>query len=112
AGIREAIRLHADIVSISLAGPVGTDDLAAAVAEAAGGGVLVVAGAGNCSCDTMHYPAGYDGAVAVAAARPFGDGWTLRDRATRGEWVDVAAWAGSSSEATAVVAGMVGQRMA
>ena len=67
-GIDWAVRNGMHIISMSLGAATGSQAVADAVARAEAAGVLVVASAGNFGCcNTVGYPAAYDGVVAVAA---------------------------------------------
>ena len=118
-GIRWAVEHGADVINLSLGGTSGGPDLAAALAEAASAGVVVVAAAGNDGSTVPHYPAAVDSVIAVAGTSGY-DPATLHGNSTRGaSWVDVAApfcnrfddsdtiFCGTSS-ATPVVAGLAG----
>ncbi|MCS7208561.1 MAG: S8 family serine peptidase [Fimbriimonadales bacterium] len=78
----------AQVISLSLGGTAGTQQLADAVNYAWNRGCLVVAAAGNNGNNAPFYPAAYENAVAVAATDP-------ADRLTSfsqfGAWVDIAA---------------------
>ncbi len=87
--VRWSTEQGADVINISLGGPVGDPLLRAAVEDAHAAGVLVVASAGNDGTTSLNYPAAYPTVLAV--------GSTTRDGAARshfsqyGAWVDVAA---------------------
>ncbi len=70
-GIANAIRYAADhgaqVINMSLGGPLPSAVLGKAVAYAHSKGVTVVCAAGNEKRSRVGYPAGHDGAVAVAA---------------------------------------------
>ena len=70
-GIANAIRYAADhgahVINMSLGGPLPSSVLGKAVAYAHEKGVTVVCAAGNEKRSRVGYPAGHDGAVAVAA---------------------------------------------
>jgi|JI6StandDraft_1071083.scaffolds.fasta_scaffold00059_9 serine protease len=70
-GIANAIRYAADhgaqVINMSLGGPLPSSVLGKAVAYAHDKGVTVVCAAGNEKRSRVGYPAGHDGAVAVAA---------------------------------------------
>jgi subtilisin family serine protease len=88
AGIVWATDHGARVVNMSVAGPAGTDTLAAAVRYAADGGVLMVAAAGNDGAVAPTYPASYPGVVAVGATVL---GRTLYPFSNRGSWVALTA---------------------
>lgn len=87
-GITWAADNDAHVLSLSLGGNAGTQQLADAVNYAWNRGCLVVAAAGNNGTNAPFYPAYYENAVAVAAS-------DLNDRLTDfsqyGAWVDIAA---------------------
>lgn len=116
-GIRWAVEHGADVVNLSLGGPVGGPDLDAALAEAAAADVVVVGAAGNDGSTSPHYPAAVSSVIAVAGTSTYSPP-TVHASSTRGDsWVDVAApfcnrfddstavFCGTSS-ATPMVAGM------
>ncbi len=65
--IVKAVDSNANIISISLASPVGNAVLAAAVQYAADNDVIVVASAGNDGGERVSYPAAYPEVIAVGA---------------------------------------------
>jgi thermitase len=87
-GITWAADNGAHVLSLSLGGTAGTQQLADAVNYAWNRGCLVVAAAGNNGSNAPFYPAFYENALAVAASDP-------DDRLTNfsqyGAWVDIAA---------------------
>jgi thermitase len=87
-GITWAADNGAHVLSLSLGGNAGTQQLADAVNYAWNRGCLVVAAAGNNGSNAPFYPAAYENALAVAASDP-------NDRLTNfsqyGAWVDIAA---------------------
>ncbi|MCS6919600.1 MAG: S8 family serine peptidase [Fimbriimonadales bacterium] len=87
-GITWAADNGAHIISLSLGGTTGTQQLHDAVNYAWNRGCLVVAAAGNNGVPSPFYPAFYENALAVAATDP-------NDRLTSfsqyGAWVDIAA---------------------
>jgi len=70
AGMQWAVEHHMDVASMSLGADQGNDSLKAAVEAMAANGVVLIAAAGNSgpSDNTVGYPAGYEGAVAIAAS--------------------------------------------
>ncbi len=96
-GIADAIRYAADegahVINMSLGGPFPSRALKKAVAYAHAKGVTVICAAGNDGKKKLGYPAGYPGAVAVAA--------TQYDRSTTfysnyGKNLDIAAPGGNT----------------
>jgi thermitase len=87
-GITWAADNGAHVLSLSLGGTAGTQQLADAVNYAWNRGCVVVAAAGNNGSNAPFYPAFYENALAVAATDP-------TDRLTNfsqyGAWVDIAA---------------------
>ncbi|MDE2491392.1 MAG: S8 family serine peptidase [Elusimicrobia bacterium] len=69
-GIEWAADNGADVINMSLGGPSGSAAMERAVKYALSKGVVVVAAAGNSgpNPDTVGYPAGYPGVIAVAAS--------------------------------------------
>ena len=84
AAVTHAVDNGADIINLSLAGTGYNQTLAGKVADAAAAGVLVVAAAGNANSDTVHYPAGYPGALGVAMSN---DDDRRRTGSNYGDWV-------------------------
>lgn len=78
----------AAVLSMSWGTDTPSEFLRAAIAEAQGRGVVVVAAVGNEPLGRPYYPAGYPGVIAVAAAMPDGRPW---DQSNYGEFVVVAA---------------------
>jgi subtilisin len=67
-GIDWAVANGMHVINMSLGATTGSQAVADAVARAEAAGVLVVASAGNSGCcNTVGYPAAYDGVLAVAA---------------------------------------------
>ncbi len=89
AGVVWAVDHGADVVNLSLGGPVGSRALASAIAYAESHGVVVVAAAGNAGTTTVTYPADYPTVLSVAATST--DGTTRASYSSYGSWVDVAA---------------------
>lgn len=68
AGIDWAVANDMHVINMSLSGTAGSIALADAVAAAQAAGVLVVSAAGNSGCcNTVGYPAKYDGSMAIGA---------------------------------------------
>jgi len=87
-GIIWAADNGAHVLSLSLGGNAGTQQLADAVNYAWNRGCLVVAAAGNNGSNAPFYPAYYENALAVAASDPND---RLTDFSQYGAWVDIAA---------------------
>ncbi|GIV05258.1 MAG: hypothetical protein KatS3mg016_0833 [Fimbriimonadales bacterium] len=87
-GITWAADNGAHIISLSLGGTAGTQQLRDAVNYAWNRGCLVVAAAGNNGTNAPFYPAYYENALAVAATDPTD---TLTSFSQYGAWVDIAA---------------------
>lgn len=87
-GITWAADNGAHIISLSLGGTAGTQQLHDAVNYAWNRGCLVVAAAGNNGSNAPFYPAFYENALAVAATDPSD---TLTSFSQYGAWVDIAA---------------------
>jgi serine protease len=68
-GIRWAADHGANVINMSLGGPMPVGTIASAVKYARGKGVVVVAAAGNDGRGRVSYPARYPGVVAVAATQ-------------------------------------------
>jgi len=73
AGIAQAIRWAADhganVINMSLGGPMAMGTMGSAVKYARGKGVIVVAAAGNDGKGRVSYPARYPGVIAVASTQ-------------------------------------------
>jgi subtilisin len=69
-GITWATSARVDVINMSLGGPTGSTALQRAVAKAIGAGVVVVCAAGNSgpNPNTVGFPGGYPGVIAVAAS--------------------------------------------
>ncbi|MCX7924238.1 MAG: S8 family serine peptidase, partial [Fimbriimonadales bacterium] len=87
-GIIWAADNGAHIISLSLGGVTGTQQLYDAVNYAWNRGCLVVAAAGNNGSNAPFYPASYENVVAVAATDPND---YLTSFSQYGAWVDIAA---------------------
>jgi len=70
AGINWAAQNGVDVINMSLGGPAGSAALQRAVKQALSAGVVIVAAAGNSgpNPDTVGFPGGYPGVIAVAAS--------------------------------------------
>ena len=66
-GIEWATLNHAQVISMSLSSPEGSQALEAVCAAARDAGVVLVAAAGNESSDAPHFPAAYPSVIAVGA---------------------------------------------
>ena len=88
AGVNAAVDAGADVISLSLGGPMGSRRLAAAVDRAVAADVVVVAAAGNAGTTEAFYPAAYEGVLAVAGHDRDGQRYRWSNH---GDWVDVAA---------------------
>ncbi|MEM6999846.1 MAG: S8 family serine peptidase [Pseudomonadota bacterium] len=82
----------ADIINLSLGGPVSSQIMQDTINEIASIGVLVVASAGNDNSDLPQYPAAYDNVFAVSATRIDN---SIAGYSNRGQHVDLAAPGGS-----------------
>ena len=85
-GIVWAVDHGAEIINLSLAGPSTGELLGDAVAYALAENVVVIAAAGNNASVEPHYPAAYDGVVAVSTDWSY---WGAV--ANRGPWIDLVA---------------------
>ncbi|MFI5363243.1 MAG: S8 family peptidase, partial [Elusimicrobiota bacterium] len=85
-GIDWATKAGADVINMSLGGPIGSAALERAVQKALAAGVVVVCAAGNSGPDpdSVGFPGGYPGAIAVAAS---GRGDDVADFSSRGRAV-------------------------
>ena len=70
AGISWAANAGVDVINMSLGGPNGSAALERAIKQALASGVVIVAAAGNSgpNPDTVGFPGGYPGVIAVAAS--------------------------------------------
>ena len=66
-GIYQAIEAGADIINLSLGSATYSDVEQKAVTEAYQKGIAVICSSGNYNTTAVHYPSGYEGAIAVAA---------------------------------------------
>jgi subtilisin family serine protease len=78
----------ADVINLSFGGYDYDALLATAIRDASNFGAVVVAAAGNNGSNEVFYPAGYPGAVSVAAVA---EGGSLASFSNYGSWVDTAA---------------------
>jgi subtilisin len=69
-GINWAAKNRVDVINMSLGGPTGSAALARSIKQALAAGVVIVAAAGNSGPDpdTVGFPGGYPGVIAVAAS--------------------------------------------
>jgi membrane-anchored mycosin MYCP len=92
-GIREAVRLHANVINLSLVTTQDRPEVRAAVAEALANNVVLVAAVGNShdqgrDTDPPSYPAAYDGVIGVGA---IGEDGTRLAGSQVGGYVDLVA---------------------
>ena len=66
-GIQLAMEAGADIINMSLGSGAYSEAEQAIVSEAYSKGIAVICSAGNSNSTAPHYPAGYEGAIAIAA---------------------------------------------
>lgn len=78
----------ADVINMSLGGPVRETELEKAVSYASARGVVMVAAAGNSGVDEKTYPAAFDGVIAVGASDENDGRYAFSNHGT---WVSVAA---------------------
>lgn len=88
AGIVYAVKHHADVINLSLAGAYPSNVVANAVAYARARGVVVVAAAGNEGSGRKFYPAALPGVISVGATS---GNDALYHWSNYGAWVKVAA---------------------
>lgn len=88
----------ADIVNLSLGGPIHSTGLQHAVQAAANAGALLVAAAGNDGVSTRFYPAAYPEVLAVAAIGP---DYQLASYSNFGSTIDIAAPGGDQADGDA-----------
>ena len=88
AGIVFAVDQGADIINLSLGGPIGSAILEDAIEYAAAHGVLMVTGSGNTGTNAPFYPAYYPQTVAVGATTRSDEVWGLSNY---GDAVDLTA---------------------
>lgn len=87
-GMQMAIEKGVQVVSMSFGGPQYSASMQELCNQAAERGITLVAAAGNENTNAIHYPAGYDNVISVAAV-DIDD--TLSFFSNYGEWVDIAA---------------------
>jgi type VII secretion-associated serine protease mycosin len=87
-GITWATDHGANVINLSLGGPLDDDALRAAVAYAISHNVVVVAAAGNDGAETVEYPAAYPDVIAVSATGHTG---ALTSFSSWGSRIDIAA---------------------
>ncbi|HEY3999966.1 MAG TPA: S8 family serine peptidase, partial [Candidatus Xenobia bacterium] len=92
-GIRFAADHHANVINMSLGGPMGTMALKDACRYAYRKGVTIVCAAGNSGSTNTGYPAKYDVCLAVSSIR---DDNTLAWYSNRGSRIDIAAPGGDT----------------
>lgn len=78
----------AQVINMSLGGPIYTYSEQIAVTAAHDAGITVCASTGNDFSNNMKYPGAYDNLIAVAA---MDESWQKSDFSTYGAWADVAA---------------------
>ncbi len=88
ASIRYAVDQGADVISNSWGGGGFSETLNGAIADAYAQGVFLVASAGNSNSSSVHYPAGYQRMMSVAATDSQDQKASF---SSYGSWVDVAA---------------------
>ncbi|MDM8546974.1 S8 family peptidase [Candidatus Venteria ishoeyi] len=85
---------RADVLNLSLGGPMISAELSSAIAQARTAGVLVVAAAGNNGNSQATYPAALEGVISVAAVGP---DKRHASYSNTGATIDIAAPGGSTS---------------
>jgi subtilisin family serine protease len=88
AAIQYAVDMNVKIISISFGGGYYDTTFALACAYARTSGVLVFASAGNSNSQTIQYPAGHVGVIAVAATDSFD---VKASFSNYGTWIDICA---------------------
>ena len=78
----------ADVINMSLGGPIYNESEQTAVSNAHNAGITVCVAMGNDHANCRKYPVGYDDVIAVAA---LDESWQKSDFSTFGSWADVAA---------------------
>ncbi|MBR5376495.1 MAG: S8 family serine peptidase, partial [Lachnospiraceae bacterium] len=79
--------IRAQVINMSLGGPLYANTEQEAVTKAWKRGITVCVAMGNDTASCVKYPAGYDHVVAVAA---MDESWSKSDFSTFGDWADVA----------------------
>lgn len=87
-GILYAISQKADVINMSLGGPMESPILEEAVKKAVDAGITIVAAAGNDYGESISYPAAYEGVISVSATN---DKNKLAEFSSYGAYVDIAA---------------------
>ncbi|WP_394138503.1 S8 family peptidase [Cytobacillus oceanisediminis] len=87
-GILYAVSQKADVINMSLGGPMESPILEEAVKKAVDAGITVVAAAGNDYGESISYPAAYEGVISVSATN---DKNKLAEFSSYGAYVDIAA---------------------
>ncbi len=86
--IMHAVDMGADIISCSWGGTSYSETLVEAIEYAIDHGVMVIAAAGNSNSNSLHYPAAYQGVIAVSAT----DQNDIKASFSNyGNWIDVSA---------------------
>ena len=101
-----AIQQGADVINLSLGADADSKILQDKITEAIDKGIVVIAAAGNDNQETVRYPAGYDGVIAVTAV----DHNSLKAGFSNfGSWIDLSA---PGVGITSTVIGPLGQGFA
>ncbi|MFA6525510.1 MAG: S8 family serine peptidase [Patescibacteria group bacterium] len=93
-GIDFAVENGADIINLSLGGPVSSASLEEAIHDARSAGVIVIAATGNSGTGTLLYPARYDDVIAVGAT---GVNDEIADYSNYGTGIDLVAPGGNGA---------------
>lgn len=94
-GIRFAADNGADVINLSLGGPVGASYLEDALEYAHSKGVTIVAASGNDGASSVSYPAAYDDYVIAVGATRFDE--KIASYSNRGSSLDIVAPGGDTS---------------
>ncbi|MFW9894683.1 MAG: S8 family peptidase, partial [Candidatus Thorarchaeota archaeon] len=86
--IMHAVDMGADIISCSWGGTSYSTTLVEAIEYATDHDVMVIAAAGNSNSDSLHYPAAYEGVIAVSATDQNDNKASFSNY---GDWIDVSA---------------------
>ena len=86
-GLDWAMNNGAKVVNMSLGGPGTNSAMQAKITELVNAGIVIVAAAGNTGDSEVHYPAAFDGVIAVSAVNRDG---VLSNYSTFGSFVDIA----------------------